>query len=133
MSQTIRTKPLLWEKVKKSVKNSSKGGLPGTWSARKAQLSVLLYKQKGGGYKGKKSSSNSLVRWSKQDWGYIDKKKKSGRYLPRQVRDHLTSREKSIENRRKGNKKGQHIPYSDSVRSKVSNVTRSRSRSKSRK
>ena len=126
MSETIRTKPLLWEKVKKTVKKSSKGGLPGTWSARKAQLSVLLYKQKGGWYKGKKSSSNSLVRWSKQDWGYIDKKKKSGRYLPRSVITSLTSREKSIENRRKGSKKGQHIPYSDSVRRKVSRVTRSK-------
>jgi hypothetical protein len=124
MSQTIRTKPLLWEKVKNSVKKSSKGGLPGTWSARKAQLSVLLYKQKGGGYKGKKSSSNSLVRWSKQDWGYISKKKKSGRYLPRSVRNRLTSHEKYIENRRKGTKKGQHIHYSESVRRKVSRVTK---------
>jgi len=122
MSTTIRTNPSLWEKVKKSVKKSSKGGLPGTWSARKAQLSVLLYKQKGGGYKGKKSSSNSLVRWSKQDWGYITKKKKSGRYLPRSVINHLTAREKSIENRRKGTKKGQRIPYSESVRRKVSNL-----------
>ena len=108
------------------LKNHQKEGLPGTWSARKAQLSVLLYKQKGGGYKGKKSSSNSLVRWSKQDWGYINKKKKSGRYLPRSVRHRLTSREKSIENRRKGTKKGQHIPYSESVRRKVSKLTRSR-------
>ena len=81
--ETIRTNPALWEKVKKSVRNSSKGGKPGTWSARKAQLSVLLYKKRGGGYKGKKSKSNSLVRWTKQDWGYINKKKKSGRYLPR--------------------------------------------------
>jgi hypothetical protein len=124
MSTAIRTKPLLWEKVKESVKKSSKGGLPGKWSARKAQLSVLLYKKKGGGYKGKKSSSNSLVRWSKQDWGYINKKKKSGRYLPREIRNKLTSREKSIENRRKGNKKGKYIPYSESVRRKVSKLTK---------
>jgi hypothetical protein len=124
MSTAIRTKPLLWEKVKESVKKSSKGGLPGKWSARKAQLSVLLYKKKGGGYKGKKSSSNSLVRWSKQDWGYINKKKKSGRYLPREIRNKLTPREKSIENRRKGNKKGKHIPYSESVRRKVSKLTK---------
>jgi len=122
--ETIRTNPALWEKVKKSVRNSSKGGKPGTWSARKAQLSVLLYKKRGGGYKGKKSKSNSLVRWTKQDWGYINKKKKSGRYLPRSVRKHLTSREKSIENRRKGKKKGQRIPYSDSVRRKVSRATK---------
>jgi len=121
---TIRTKPKLWEQVKKSVRNSSKGGLTGTWSARKAQLSVLLYKKKGGGYKGKKSSSNSLTRWSKQDWGYINPKKKSGRYLPREVINRLSSREKSIENKRKGKKKGQRIPYSKSVRAKVSKVIR---------
>lgn len=86
--------------------------MPETWSARKAQLSVLLYKQKGGGYSPLK------------DWGYINKKKKSGRYLPRSVRNRLTSKEKSVENRRKGNKKGQRIPYSESVRRKVSKATR---------
>jgi len=122
--ETIRTKPKLWEQVKTSVRNSSKGGIPGTWSARKAQLSVLLYKKKGGGYKGKKSKSNSLIRWTKQDWGYIDKNKKSGRYLPRSVRTHLTAKEKVIENRRKGTKKGKHIPYSNSVRRKVSRATK---------
>jgi hypothetical protein len=126
MSTAIRTKPQLWEKIKKSVKKSSKGGLPGTWSARKAQLSVLLYKQKGGGYKGKKSSSNSLIKWSKQDWGYINKKKKSGRYLPRKVINRLSAKEKSIENRKKGNKKGKHIPYSESVRRKVSKLNKSK-------
>ena len=43
-----RTNPKLWEKVKKSVKRSPKGGKPNMWSARKAQLAVALYKKKGG-------------------------------------------------------------------------------------
>ena len=123
----IRTQPALWEKVKKSVRRSPKGGVPGTWSARKAQLAVALYKKKGGKYKGKKSPSNSLVKWTKEDWGYIDEKKKKGRYLPRSVRNRLSPKEKSIENRKKGNKKGKRIPYSESVRRKVSRATRRRS------
>lgn len=132
MSQTsIRTKPELWEKVKKIVIKSPKGGVSGKWSARKAQLAVALYKKKGGGYKGKKSPRNSLVKWTKEDWGYINenkkskrksKSKKSGRYLPKKVREQLTPREKQIENRLKGTKRGKWVPYSKSVAKKVSKV-----------
>ena len=35
-----RTDPELWEKVKKEITRSSKGGRPGQWSARKAQIAV---------------------------------------------------------------------------------------------
>jgi hypothetical protein len=126
-----RTNPRLWESVKRSVRKSAKGGLPGTWSARKAQLSVALYKKKGGGYRGKKSPSNSLVQWTKQDWGYIDdgksgrkKSSKKGRYLPLSVRRILSPSEKMEENRRKGSRRGKRVPYSPSVRRKVSRATR---------
>jgi hypothetical protein len=34
-----------------SIKSSSKGGKPGQWSARKAQMLAKQYKAKGGGYK----------------------------------------------------------------------------------
>jgi|TARA_B100000902_G_scaffold279601_1_gene265459 hypothetical protein len=34
-----------------SIKASSKGGKPGQWSARKAQMLAKQYKAKGGGYK----------------------------------------------------------------------------------
>ena len=38
MSATAKkTDPALWEKVKKEVTESDKGGKPGQWSARKAQ------------------------------------------------------------------------------------------------
>ena len=37
-----------------SVKASSKGGKPGQWSARKAQMLAKRYKAAGGGYKSKK-------------------------------------------------------------------------------
>ena len=33
------------------IKAGSKGGKPGQWSARKAQLLASEYKKKGGGYK----------------------------------------------------------------------------------
>lgn len=122
MSQTIRTDPKLWEKTKKQVLRSPKGGMKDKWSARKAQLAVAIYKKKGGKYKGKKSRSNSLVKWSNEDWDYITKGKKSGRYLPKKVRDTLTPREKRLENKIKGTKKGEWVPYSDTVRKKVSRL-----------
>ena len=33
------------------IKSGSKGGKPGQWSARKAQMTALAYKKAGGGYK----------------------------------------------------------------------------------
>jgi hypothetical protein len=34
-----------------SIKSGGKGGKPGQWSARKAQMLAKQYKAKGGGYK----------------------------------------------------------------------------------
>jgi len=45
------TKPTMRKKLVASVKASSKGGKPGQWSARKAQMVAKQYKAKGGGYK----------------------------------------------------------------------------------
>ena len=118
----IKSNPRLWEKIKNRIKRGSKGGPPGKWSARKAQLSVKLYKKSGGKYKGSKSSSNSLSKWSREDWGYVkgsNSKKHKGRYLPRIVSEHLSSRERKIENRRKGSKRGKWISYSKSVNKKM--------------
>ena len=117
-----RSNPALWERVKKSVLKGSKGGPSNKWSARKSQLAVLLYKKKGGKYIGKKSKCNSLTKWSKEKWDYISKdsrKSKKGRYLPEIVRKHLSKKEKRIENRRKGSKRGRWIKYSPSVASKM--------------
>jgi hypothetical protein len=50
-----RTNPELWEEVKAEVKQGSRGGEAGEWSASKAQLAVQEYKKRGGGYRGKKS------------------------------------------------------------------------------
>ena len=70
MSKTAqRTDPKLWERVKSKVTRGGKGGEPGQWSARKAQLAVQEYKKLGGGYLGAKSDDNSLKQWSDEDWG----------------------------------------------------------------
>ena len=45
------TKPTMRKKLVASVKAGTKGGDPGEWSARKAQLVARQYKAKGGGYK----------------------------------------------------------------------------------
>ena len=71
----VKSNPALWERVKNKVKRGSKGGPSGKWSARKAQLSVALYKKSGGRYKGSKSKCNSLSKWSREKWGYTGKKK----------------------------------------------------------
>jgi hypothetical protein len=117
-----KSNPKLWERVKRQVTAGSKGGPRGKWSARKAQLAVKLYKSKGGSYKGRKSRNNSLRKWTKEDWGYINKKgskSRRGRYLPLRVRKSLTPRERKIENRRKGSRRGQWVPYSKSVAKKM--------------
>lgn len=45
------TKPGLREQLFKKIKAGTKGGDPGEWSARKAQLLASEYKKAGGGYK----------------------------------------------------------------------------------
>jgi hypothetical protein len=45
------TKPTLRKRLFEQIKAGSKGGQPGQWSARKAQLLAVKYKKQGGGYK----------------------------------------------------------------------------------
>lgn len=45
------TKPTLRKKLFEQIKAGDKGGKPGEWSARKAQMLALKYKAAGGGYK----------------------------------------------------------------------------------
>ena len=45
------TKPSMRKRLFSRIKAGSKGGKPGQWSARKAQLLAKEYKAKGGGYK----------------------------------------------------------------------------------
>jgi hypothetical protein len=111
MAETAKKKnPGLWKRIVARVRSGSKGGKAGQWSARKAQLAVAAYKKSGGGYSGKKSSSNSLSKWTKQKWTTSDGKPSKGkkRYLPEKAWKSLSASEKAATNRAKaeGNKKG---------------------------
>ena len=44
------TKPSMRKRLFESIKAGGKGGKPGQWSARKAQMLAKRYKEKGGGY-----------------------------------------------------------------------------------
>jgi hypothetical protein len=106
------TKPDLRERLKDKIMASSKGGDPGEWSARKAQLLAAEYEKAGGGYKGGKTASQkSLTKWTGEKWGTSDGSPSEGkkRYLPEKAWDKLTPAEKAATNRAKasGNAKGQ--------------------------
>jgi hypothetical protein len=45
------TKPTMRKRIFERIKAGSKGGKPGQWSGRKAQLLAREYKEKGGGYR----------------------------------------------------------------------------------
>ena len=47
------TKPAMRKRQFAAIKAGSKGGAPGQWSARKAQLLAQRYKKAGGGYRKK--------------------------------------------------------------------------------
>jgi hypothetical protein len=146
--KVIRTNPKLWESVKKKVTRGSKGGKPGQWSARKAQLSVAEYKKKGGGYakNSAKRRNTSLSKWTRQKWGtksgknsVVCKKATGERYLPKKARNALTDKEykRTSRKKRKDTKKG--VQYSRQPRKisrKTGKYTRTykmRNKTKSRK
>lgn len=45
------TKPTMRKRLFEKIRAGDKGGDPGEWSARKAQMLAREYKVKGGGYK----------------------------------------------------------------------------------
>ena len=127
---TKRTDPDLWEYVKAEVMAGSKGGRPGQWSARKAQLAVAEYKKAGGGYIGPRDPDNALTRWTEQDWTT-----KSGRpsletgerYLPRKAVEALSGQEYAATTRAKraGMMRGQQfVPQPKGIAEKVAEYRR---------
>lgn len=101
MKTSPYTKPQLREQLKKKVLAGSKGGKPGQWSARKAQLLVSLYKKSGGGYRGKKTKAQrSLSKWTGEKWGtksgkpsVVGRNATGERYLPKKAIQALTDKE----------------------------------------
>lgn len=124
MSTAKKTNPSKWKAVVAKVKASAKGGDPGEWSARKAQLAVQEYKKSGGGYVGPKSSDNSLSKWTDQKWTTSDGSPSQGkkRYLPEKAWSSLSASEKAATNRAKaaGNAQGkQFVAQPKTVAKKV--------------
>lgn len=108
---SIYTDPAMRERLKRKIMAGSRGGRPGEWSARKAQLLAAEYEKAGGGYTGGRSKAQrSLSRWTKQDW-----RTKSGkpsletgeRYLPAAAIAALSSAEYAASTRAKRSASGQ--------------------------
>jgi hypothetical protein len=94
----------LWDRIKKRVQQGSRGGLPGQWSARKAQLLVKEYKDEGGKFTGAKSPTNALAKWTRENWRTKSGKpslKTGERYLPAKAIKSLTSAEYARTTRKK--------------------------------
>jgi hypothetical protein len=125
MSVAKKTNPRKWKAIVASVKAGSKGGDPGEWSARKAQLATQRYKKSGGGYSGPKKADNSLKKWGDQKWRTSDGSPSQGRkrYLPDKAWSSLSAGEKAATNRAKakGNASGkQFVAQPKSIAKKVS-------------
>lgn len=102
------TKPELREKIKDKVMAGDKGGKPGQWSARKAQLVATEYKKEGGDYKegGKSEGQKHLKSWTEEKWQTADGKpaiqgKTTSRYLPKKAWDKLSPEEKKATDEKK--------------------------------
>ena len=113
------TKPDVRERIKNRILAGSKGGRPGQWSARKAQLLAMEYRKAGGGYRGKpRKEQRSLKKWTREKWSTSDGKpaiRKGGtrRYLPAKAWAKLTPSQRAATNRKKllGSRKGsQFVP-----------------------
>jgi len=107
MKASNYSKPELRERIKNRIMAGSRGGKPGQWSARKAQLLAIEYRRAGGGYKGpKKKKQRSLDKWTREEWTTSDGKpaiRKGGttRYLPKKAWDKLTPAQRRATNRKK--------------------------------
>ena len=115
MTSSNKKNPKLWESIKNKLKKKHKN----KWSARLSQQLVKKYKKRGGLFTGPKPNkrTNSLVKWTKEDWGYLGKNKKS-RYLPKKIRS-IVKKNKSLtryENRLKSDRLGKKIKYSKKLK-----------------
>lgn len=120
------TNPQLRNRLKNQIMNGSRGGRPGQWSARKAQLLAMEYRKRGGGYRGKKSpKQRSLSKWTKEKWRTSDGKPAirgsvTRRYLPAKAWSKLTPGQRRATNAKKisGSRRGQQfVPNTQRARS----------------
>jgi hypothetical protein len=102
------TRPALRERLKKRLMAGTRGGRAGQWSARKAQLLAAEYVKAGGGYRGRKATSQkSLTTWTREAWqtstGGTRARRgaTTARYLPKKAWSRLSARQKQATERRK--------------------------------
>lgn len=97
MSATAeKSNPELWRQVKAEITAGDKGGKPGQWSARKAQMASREYQKRGGGYRGAKDPHNHLVDWTKEEWGTrsgAESLETGERYLPKAAREAISDKD----------------------------------------
>lgn len=124
------TNPELRQRILSRVKAGNKGGRPGQWSARKAQILASEYKKSGGGYSGPKTAKQeSLSKWTREKW-----RTKSGkpstqgpnatgeRYLPTRAIKALSKKqyESTTAAKRKGTRAGkQFVPQPPAIRKRT--------------
>ena len=94
------SKPELRERIKDEVMAGDKGGRPGQWSARKAQMVAHEYEAEGGGYTGARSEKQEhLKEWGEEKWHTASGEKAiqgetTHRYLPDEAWKELTPEQK---------------------------------------
>ncbi|KAJ4296298.1 hypothetical protein N0V90_006343 [Kalmusia sp. IMI 367209] len=117
------TDPELRNEVKEEIQAGDKGGEPGQWSARKAQMMASEYKKRGGGYttdkKDKDEDAKHLDNWTEEEWqtkeGSGKAKQEDGtekRYLPKKAWEQMSEKEKeeTDEKKQEESKEGkQHV------------------------
>jgi hypothetical protein len=102
------TDPALHARIKERIHASDRGGRPGQWSARKAQLVAQEYEREGGGFVGAKDASQRhLSQWTRERWETKEggtrarQGKTTHRYLPHAAWEQLGEEEKRATDRRK--------------------------------
>ena len=103
------TRPDLRQRLKdRKIQAGDKGGRPGQWSARKAQLLAAEYEKHGGGYKKatRTSSQKHLESWTEEKWRTADGKqaargKTTARYLPEKAWKKLTPAQRKATDEKK--------------------------------
>ncbi|KAL4914324.1 serine hydrolase-domain-containing protein [Aspergillus aurantiobrunneus] len=137
-----RIAELLREEVKNEVQQGDKGGKPGQWSARKAQMTAAEYKARGGDYttskEEKKPEQKNLDNWTGEEWqtkeGSGTAKQDDGtrkRYLPKKAWEELDEGEKEAteEKKAKGSKKGtQYVGNTGAAKRKRQEVSKGKHR-----
>jgi uncharacterized membrane protein len=124
-NNTEYTDPQLRARLKDEIQAGDRGGRPGQWSARKAQLLVKEYEKAGGGYTdpGHRSErQRHLQQWQEQDWhtaaGNADARGDGGtaRYLPDVAWKLLSEEEREQTERPKKDSSEQFVANTDAAK-----------------